>query len=574
MLKIRKNIIFLFIIFAVSQLSAQTDDFSNPVDFRMLLSGTYAELRSDHFHSGIDIKTDQVVGKPIFAIADGYVSRINISPSGFGNALYITHPNGLVSVYAHLQDFKNCIKEFVFSEQYKRESFSVNIYPKKDEFPIKKGEIIAFSGNSGGSMGPHLHFEIRDEATQEPINPLSYGFEIKDFIRPTLQGLKVYLKNEGNLNGTIYELAGWGPNYHLKNDSVINAFGEIAFGIQAFDLQNDSKNKNGVYSISLLIDDSLRFQQKMDRYAFSESRYINSLIDYGEKKRSKRRFQRTEIDPNNKLKIYNIADNNGIFDFSDGKLHTIKYEVRDFAGNSSILKFQIQSDSLLKNESNIKNLDSENISWNKPFKKTENIFSFSAPKNAFYCDIPFEYSVSKMKAEGFYSQVITINSDEIPIHKYCTLSIKYPPTLPDSLKGKLKIVQIDKSGDISFIGGEPSNGAIATKLRSFGSFALRLDTICPKIYRKNIAENQNISDIDKFVLKISDDESGIKSYRATLNGEWILMKFDKKNDKLTYIFDDKLKKDKNIFNIIITDNCNNFTELEFTLINKNKNAEK
>ena len=226
--------------------------FMAPVDFKMALSGTFGELRSNHFHAGIDIKTYGVIGKPIHAIADGFVSRIAVSPGGYGEAVYIEHPNGFTSVYAHCNAFSDKLSQWVKAQQYAKESFQVNLFPERNQFAVKRGDIIAYTGNSGSSAGPHLHFEIRKTNRQIPVNPLFFDFDIKDFIRPTIRGIKIYPFGKSSLiNGSSStaspEIAGWGPEYRLNNSDTLLLSGYFYFGIDTYDLLNDANNKNGVY---------------------------------------------------------------------------------------------------------------------------------------------------------------------------------------------------------------------------------------------------------------------------------------------------------------------------------------
>jgi len=303
------NTLYIFLLFfslsGIAQQPPEETDFRPPVDFRMLLSGTFGELRSGHFHSGIDIKTGGVTGKNIHSIGDGWVSRVKVSPYGFGNALYITHPEGYTSVYGHLEAFNNDLADYVLEEQYKQKRFSVDIPVPRGEFIFHKGDVIAKSGNSGSSAGPHLHFEIRDAATQNILNPLRFISGVKDYIRPKISGLMVYPESDYSLidgaNKTRkYNLEGWGPVYRLVDGYKINVSGPFSIGVKAYDLLNDSHNKNGVYRYEMFVDGEKTFGWQADEFAFAETRYINSLIDYASYAEKNGRYVRTAIDPNNR----------------------------------------------------------------------------------------------------------------------------------------------------------------------------------------------------------------------------------------------------------------------------------
>ncbi|MCU0371288.1 MAG: M23 family metallopeptidase, partial [Bacteroidales bacterium] len=326
-----------------------TGYFRPPLDIRMLLSGTFGEIRANHFHSGIDIKTNGVEGAPVYAIADGYVSRIKVSAYGFGKALYVTHSNGYVSVYGHLNRYNQVIGDYVRKGQYRQESFEIELFPAAEELPVKKGEIIAYTGNSGSSGGPHLHFEIRDGSSQKPINPLLFGYDVKDLVRPRITRLKIYPEDEpARINGLDRSLSlqveGWGEEHRISVPQAIRLSGNISFAIQVNDQQNDTDNKNGPYSVALYIDKKAAYRHRMETFSFDETRYVNSLIDYSEYVKNEVRLQRTKIDPGNRLGIYDLADNHGVFLFNDTLLHEITYEVKDVAGNTAILSFYIRSE--------------------------------------------------------------------------------------------------------------------------------------------------------------------------------------------------------------------------------------
>ncbi|MDO8897816.1 MAG: M23 family metallopeptidase, partial [Bacteroidales bacterium] len=227
------------------QQSAKTN-FRPPMDLTIFLSGTFGEMRSNHFHSGIDIRTQGVEGHLVFAIEDGFVNRVAVSAVGFGKVVYLSHPKtGHVSVYAHLQRFNKEIGQYVKNQQYKNESFSVNLFPESNLLPVKKGDLIGYAGNSGSSGGPHLHFEIRDGATQEVLNPLDFGFKTKDFIRPNISRLAIYPEGDkSRINGrnaaAFFEVQGWGESHRIKDNAAVKAFGEVSFGITTYDTHNDT----------------------------------------------------------------------------------------------------------------------------------------------------------------------------------------------------------------------------------------------------------------------------------------------------------------------------------------------
>ncbi len=562
---------FLFLLITTVSVSGQNEYpknyFRSPVDFRILLSGTFAELRADHFHSGIDIKTGGAQGKKIYAVADGYISRIKISPSGYGKTLYLTHPNGYVSVYGHLKEFIPELNDFIRNEQYKRKSFPVDVAVEPNKFIFKKGEVIAVSGNTGSSAGPHLHFEIRDEKTQYPINPLLFGIDVKDWIRPKILSLKVYAVDKNSvINGmcdtSTYQLAGWGPEYRIKNNDTIFVSGNVAFGLKTYDLLNDASNKNGPFSIELFVDSLLCFSSRAERFSFNETRYINAFIDYGEYMKSKSRYVQTFIAPNNHLSIYGEVINNGIVKFNENKLHLLQFIVQDFKRNKSVLTFYVKSTSI---PPGINASEKENASnrvlfnYDKPNHFESDGLIIKIPEGALYQDLLFEYDVSD-KMNSTVSKTHHIHNKFTPVHRYFTVFIK-PDSLPEKFFQKAYIVRYDGKKDIA-CGGEIVNDYITTRVNSFGDYCIRIDTIPPEIKPVNFKNGMSLSSSNQIKFTINDEGSGIKSYTGMLNDQWVLMEFDSKNRLLFYRFDEMLKKGPQTFKLEVVDNKNNISTFE------------
>lgn len=531
------------------------DYFRSPIEGRIYLSGTFGELRSNHFHAGIDIKTGGSEGKNIYAAADGWVSRVKISPWGYGHAVYIEHPNGYTTVYGHLQRLKGDIADYVKKQQYKKKSFSVDLYLTAHQFEVKKGDIIALSGNSGGSGGPHLHFEIRETANQEPINPILFGIQVKDFITPQIKSIRIYpAEKDALVNGKPkaenFVLKGWGKDYRFKNGDSIKIHGDFYLGIATTDKQNDSHNKNGVYEIELYADSNLFYHHKVERLNFSTSRYINTLIDYKYYKNKKRRYQRTYQTKNNKLGIYQQVKNEGILSFNDNEYHHLKYIIKDIEGNESVLQFTILSmpvDSVLKaSETNPFNPSIEN-------KFSDEQLEVIFPANCLYDTLSFT-EIKRSKHKNAFSPIFHIGEKDVALQKHIKVKISGIIT-PDSVSSKLFLGKLDDNNNPSYT-SKWTSGNTSFRTKSFGNFGVFLDSIPPSIKLKS--KKENIRKYKRLTFIVKDLGSGINDYTASLNEEWILLKYDPKKLKLYYEIDQELLE-KNTLIIEVSDQLQNKT---------------
>lgn len=555
-------LIFLFSIL-FQELSAQTDSkypqdyFRSPIEGRIYLSGTFGELRSNHFHGGIDIKTGGVEGKNIYAAADGWVSRIKISPWGYGNAVYLEHPNGYTTVYGHLKELKGDVAKYVEQQQYKNQSFAVDLYMKAGLFPVKKGDIIALSGNTGGSGGPHLHFEIRETANQEIINPLLFGFKVKDIITPTIRSIRIYpaeeqTQIEGKHKAQSFNLKGWGADYLLKEKDTLEISGDFYLGINTIDKQNDTKNNNGVYGITVYADSNLVYSHDVERLNFASTRYINTLIDFDFYKQKQRRYQRTYQSPNNKLPIYNEVVNKGIFSFNDDQYHQIQYVVKDVNDNRSILSFTIFS----KSKTDSPSLSAGNLYYPLSENNYEDeIIKVHFPSRSLYDTLSFSASVEKStkSANGLKYHIGKVGTG---LQKHLQVHLKNIK-IEEGLKDKVYIGEYYKKSISAYSCKWENGNQLAFKTRDFGEYLVLVDTITPTIKMKTKIDNTKIPQYLSFT--ISDDESGISDYNAWLNGSWILMQYDPKKSRLTCELGDNTQEE-NTLKIIIKDAVGNSSE--------------
>ncbi|MDX9883036.1 MAG: M23 family metallopeptidase [Prolixibacteraceae bacterium] len=514
------------------------DYYAAPVTIPMFLTGNFGELRNNHFHSGIDIRTEGRTGLPVVAAADGYVSRISVSPYGFGQALYIAHPNGTTTVYGHLETFSATIRKYVRDIQYEKESFNIDVPVPAGKFPVKKGEQVALSGNSGSSGGPHLHFEIRDTRSQKTMNPLKFNFAIKDAISPKILSVLLYpVSNDATVAGKQqkqrYETVFYNGAYHISKDAVIPVRGTIGFGVQVIDYLDGNWSKCGIYSLILKVDDKPAYSFKMDEFSFDETRYINSHADYDQKIRFGRHSYKTWIEPGNKLSIYDREAGNGLYTFSDNKTHRISYEITDTYGNLSKMIFSVVSMKTTVPESERKGILFEYDEKNG-FEKDDIELEFS--KGTFYSNIYFEYE-KHSPFPGIYSDIHGLHNKYTPVHQPFSVSIE-ARNLPERLREKALLAFVDpQTGKLlSPIGGESDGNRVEAKARGFGYVAIVADTVAPSIVPLSI-KNGSLTESNQIRFRISDNFSGIDSFRGTIDNKWVLFEYDAKNNLLVYKFD-------------------------------------
>ncbi len=550
-----RTLIFCSLFFTQFLFSQQTfpqDYFQSPLGIPIVLSGSFGELRSNHFHSGLDIKTQQREGLDVFAAAQGYVSRIKIQHYGYGKAIYLSHPNGYTTVYAHLQSFSPKLQAYVKEKQYQKQSYEIELFPEPGELSVAKGELIAYSGNTGGSGGPHLHYEIRN-ANSEPINPLLFGYQVKDTKAPRILGVYGYALKSGsvinNTNNRIeLRLTKKDENTYLADK--IYAQGTIGLGVETYDQFDMAYNKNGAYKICTKIDGVTNFEYNFTSFSFSESRYINTLIDYPTYVNKRKRIQKCYIEPYNRLSIYNKKDNNGLITVEQGKNYTIHLEVSDLAGNVSVVEIPIEG-----KKQDLLNAREDFESENYLISERDNIFRVGKatiyfPKNSFYHDLFLD-----LQQKG---DTVKIHNHDVPMRKNYTLSLAL-----DSIKAdidKFFIASISDNGRLSYQNTYRKSNILSTRTRALGDFIVAKDTIAPKIRPSNFQDGQWLSNFKTLKLIITDDLSGINSYKATINNQWVLMEYEYKENTLTYDLSDiDFEDTTHRLEVVVTDNVGNST---------------
>ena len=539
-------------------------DFRPPLDIiPPALAGSFGELRSNHFHSGMDYRTNQREGYPVYAIADGYVSRLRVQNSGFGLALYIDHPNGYTSVYGHLQRFSPKIAQQAKSTQYQKQTYEIDEFPNSQLIPVRKGDVIAYTGNTGSSGGPHLHFEIRDTKTEATINPQLFGLDIPDNVTPVIYSMYVYRLNKKPFNEFItkqyFQVTGGSGNYRLNKVNTISLSGEVGFGIVTTDRHTGASGLNGVYSIELELDGNVVYTSSVERFSFENTKAINSHIDYPTYLKTKRSIQKSFVDPGNPLKIYSNLVNNGRIEFTDGKLHKLKYIVTDGKGNKSTLSFNVQADSKA-------DIASPEPIPGKPHFSYGNLNEFSneevrviVPKGSLYNDLYFDYKQQPKPAVNAYSNIHQIHNNLTPLHTGFELWIKADSSLL-KYKDKALIVNTGRGSQ----GGYFEDGFVKAKPRYFGNYFISVDTIAPTIIPINVSEGKRITGLSKASFKIRDNLSGIKNFNGYIDGKWILMEFDAKTATLWHSFESSLPAGKHTLEVIVSDMKDNKKNYKIT----------
>ncbi len=565
MILIRIFIISLLFFSAISDNPVKEDLFISPVRIPLLLSANFGELRIDHFHSGIDIKTQGVTGKEVVSAAGGYVYRITVSPGGFGKALYIKHPSGYSTVYGHLGKFNPEIEEFVEEKQYEKKSYSISLYPAREKFQVRQGDLIAYSGNSGSSGGPHLHYEIRRSENEKPVNPLLFKFGTGDNIDPVIEKLFIYpLTDHTSINGKnglrSLDVAGGHGNYYVPAEKEIIINGPAGFGIKAFDLLNDSYNRCAVYSIETVIDSMTIYKYTMDEFSFNESRYINSHIDYETYMHDKIYVERTYLLPNDRLKVYKNLVNRGIFSFNDDKIHDIRITVTDVCNNKSTLAFHVvsQPDNKLpvaeKRDTNLVTMP-----YNRQNRFISENIRVNIPAGALYDTLRFSYS-RVGGSEDMLSSVHQVHNKFKPVHRAFSVAIK-PDTVIKGKESKMLIVQMGDNQKKNPLNSLWSEDYITAEATSFGNFYIGIDTLPPVISVNGLTSENDLSDMTEMKIRITDELSGIKTYEPEIDGNWALFEYDQKNDMLIYRFDEKRIKrnSEHLLKLKVSDNKDNIS---------------
>jgi len=547
-----KKLFLSFWLFSILfTLNSQEYNLNSPIDLPLNLSGTFGEFRSSHFHYGLDVTTNKKPGYNVYSIDSGSIVRINVSTSGYGKVLYISHPNGLTSIYAHLKEFSPKIQEYIKTQQYLNKSYSIQKFFNNGEIKVNKGDLIGYTGNTGGSSGPHLHFEIRDTKSQNPINPLSFNYKYDDSNRPIIKSLYVF--DEGDSfkkdNPKKYEIKKINDSLYIA-DKIIYS-NKIGIGIEVYDRQSlNNYNRNGVYEIRMYLDSILNFSYKMDKINISESIFRKVFYDYSLLKTKKIRVQKVYYPPNSKLNFLNHNINTGIFQSNDKGEKDVLIEVIDWNNNKTYLSFKIEgvtSDIIEKNISGIE------IFPNQKYLIKKNNTEIEFKRNSFFNKVALDIESQ--------NDTLIIHKDLYPLRK--SYNIKIFKKVQDSIiKRQSYIGLINNNGTLSYLNTIKKDEFFSTNSSILGSYVLSRDSISPEVKPLNFSLNKDVSNQKTIRLRVYDKTSGVKSYNVLINDKWALFEYEPKSNLIFHQIEDGIiKNGENNINIKVIDGVGNETEI-------------
>lgn len=557
-----KNNLLLLLLFTSLISSAQTffpkknypATFQNPVDIPISIVGNFGECRPNHFHSGVDIRTESKENQTVRTVADGYVSRVKIEAGGFGNAIYVTH-GAYTTVYAHLNRFFPELEAYVRAQQYKNKSWNIDMSFMPHQFPMRKGSFLAWSGNTGSSQGPHLHLEVRDTKTEAPLNGLLF-FNWKDGKAPIIKKLAMY-------DGTrsIYEQS---PivlpvvNNKLSKESIAINSDKVFFGITGDDFMEIATGTLGIFEMRMYVDDKPFFAWQMDNISYDITRYMNAIADYKTKKNNGPWIQLCRRLPNDKLPVYkDFSNTNGVIDLPAGSSKNIRIEVYDTRYNKSSLSFTIKS-----NKPATKVVGSnEFVAGNKNSFQSDYMNFVLAPE-LLYDNIYFTSSIKPSTSE--YSHIYQVHTSQVPLHSYFDIFFVPKTSIPTSLKDKIAVVRYPYGSETIKKGkvAESVNGKVKANIRDFGNYEIVIDQTAPKL-TSTIKNNDNISKLKRISFVAKDETTSVKKVEAFVDGQWL--RIVQKGDNFYYEIDDHFPLGTHQLAVSAYDENNNVQKINYTL---------
>ena len=539
-------------------------------------SANFGEMRPNHFHSGTDFKTNGVEGKPVIAVADGYVSRILQSPTGYGLALYVVHPNGTTSVYGHLSRFRKDIADYVFAERHRLKQSRVDLYCKAGQFTVKRGEEIARSGNTGSSQGPHLHFEIRDSRTGKTFNIIKQGIVTpKDDISPYI--MKVHYIEVDTVRGvpvhsrpaTYAVHKADNTTYRIAQQSPIKVGRKGYFVVETSDRKNDVANTYGVYNLVEKIDGKTIFEYRNDGFTFDLSRYCNAVSYYPIQRSSRNEAMRTALLQGGTKYFYPTLVNRGVVTTTAEQTRDVEFLITDDCGNTSTLKFQIvgKADAdCFKGE-----IDQEAyiVEYNHDFAdKVDDVLSVVIPKGALYESIAMKMGRSdvEIKADStvsVLSPAYTIHDANTPLQT--SIGVVFSMPIEEALQPYTAMASVAANGRLSYVGGTYRNRRFTARTSTFGTFCLVADRTAPVI-RPQFTDGQDCRSRNSISFRLSDNFSGVSSYTATIDGQWVAIDYARSRATINLAAEGITGSKSHTVQITVKDSCGNTATWQGTII--------
>ncbi len=527
-----------------------------PVSF----SSTYGELRRNHFHAGLDWRTGGRSGERLYSIKEGYVCRLSVSPVGYGNAVYIQHPDGTMSVYGHMASFRDDLAQRVLREQYDKKSYRVVIYPSPDDFPVEKGDFIGLSGNSGSSGGPHLHMEIRKEGDNLPVNYLADGtYPVTDTKKPVINRVGFYAFEDSSAVPVVRRLQMVSNPDKYKGTVAVSDKFYVA--IDAVDHMDGTGGRMAVERYRVYLDSEKIFDFKVGDVPYSKGRYYACLVQQGEKGHD---LLKTWCPPNNGL-LYKVeADNDGIICLEDEGTHTLKVVVADCFGNSSSCSFSVRRDPSIKVFEPADTVGRLAALWYVPTVYSSDGMTLTIPAASLNASayIKCEKVSRADPSLGRYSDVWTIGDGNIHLQRPLRIRLS-TAKVPAGLSDKAYIAQRDDKGELSYAGNTPVEGGLEAETR-FGTFLVAVDTVAPQLVPR-VKDGDKLPSDGRFSIEANDRGCGVAQFDASWDGEWILSQYV---GGRIQIYPDKRHRTGRTHNVMVsaTDHCGNSSTIRFEVI--------
>ncbi len=539
-----------------------------PVGHAVRLSGTFGELRPNHFHAGVDIRSAaQRIGDPLYSAAEGYVARIKVEESGYGKSLLIAHPNGFSTLYGHMNRFTEDLEGFVKHEQYKQQCFDVEVFPPPHVFTFRQGQYIGDMGNTGASAGPHVHFEVRETATDKAMNPLLFGFPIADKLAPRIYSLKLYKMDGLGVYGTEvqnFEVDSHSDYFHPEPETLSVNTPFAAFAVKTFDMHDSPSNRNGVFAMEMKVEGKEVYRFSLDEVPFEDTRYINAHMDYEEQVTRRNYYHRCFQLPGNLLGIYPLSENHGIVSLKPGEVKYVDIRVTDALDNDARLKFWVR-------RSEEKEPPAPGPYQYYVYHDRDNLLQQSGncsvfiPQGTIYEDLPLNFRTAPGAGSNYLSDIFHIHNYLTPVHRFYSLSLKAARPLKEAERAKAFLAYLNPRGSVLNCGGVWKGDVLTATVRQFGPYAILVDKTPPTVSASSFKYDMRGKKSMSF--RIGENYSTAPNidelyFSATVDGKWILMEYDKKSAIITHRFDRRISEGKHLLRLEVRDIMGNSTVYE------------